>query len=173
MYILCKICGEKVKTQPSRPRKCCSRKCAFKLHSQVMKGRPSHMKGKKHSLETIEKLRRNNNSPRGKKSHLWRGGMIKKGCVLCKALFEVKQSRKNKAKYCSSKCYWKWMEDNTTGKNNNSFKGGKRINYHGYITIYSPGHPHKDCQGYVLEHRLIMEKKLRRFLEPREVVHHI
>lgn len=42
----------------------------------------------------------------------------------------------------------------------------------GYWYILSPEHPNKTQMGYVCEHRLVMEKKIGRFLERREVVHH-
>lgn len=42
----------------------------------------------------------------------------------------------------------------------------------GYILIYMPGHPHAQKQGYVLEHRLVMEKHLGRYLTKGEDVHH-
>ena len=57
------------------------------------------------------------------------------------------------------------------------WKGGKIIRRHGYVMIYSPDHPHKVSTGgragYVLEHRLVMEKEIGRYLIPGEVVHHI
>jgi len=54
----------------------------------------------------------------------------------------------------------------------NHWKGGKTI-IDGYVHIYSPDHPNKRKDKYVCEHRLIMEKKIGRYLDKKEVVHHI
>ena len=59
------------------------------------------------------------------------------------------------------------------GKKHPKWKGGRKINSSGYVCIYTPTHPNKRGDNYVLEHRLIMEKKLQRYLENNEVVHHI
>jgi len=53
------------------------------------------------------------------------------------------------------------------GENNPAWKGGKHKNSHGYIII------NRFHNKYILEHRLIMAKYLKRCLIPEEVVHHI
>lgn len=73
------------------------------------------------------------------------------------------------------------------GKDNPSWKGGRRIDENGYIRLLLPDHPFaKD--GYVAEHRLNVEKRTKRYfpnhplliqvdgvsyLDPKSVVHHI
>lgn len=59
------------------------------------------------------------------------------------------------------------------GKNNGRWKGGKAKHSSGYILLKSQNHPFKNNHGYVLAHRLVMEKHLGRYLLPVEVVHHI
>ena len=52
-----------------------------------------------------------------------------------------------------------------------AWKGGKRTRQ-GYVMLYMPDYPSSACDGYVCEHRLIMEKHLGRYLEKWELVHH-
>lgn len=62
---------------------------------------------------------------------------------------------------------------------NPAWRGGRKIRKDGYVLVMAPeGHPYpinsgKNKTGYILEHRLIMEQHLGRYLEPTEVVHHI
>jgi len=46
-------------------------------------------------------------------------------------------------------------------------------NWYGYVLVYNPTHPSCDSRGYVREHRVVMEKKLGRYLSGTEHVHHI
>jgi uncharacterized protein (DUF1330 family) len=59
------------------------------------------------------------------------------------------------------------------GPNSNKWKGGHHKNTEGYILVSSPYHPHCNSNGYVMEHRLVMEKHLGRYLRRDEQVHHI
>jgi hypothetical protein len=58
------------------------------------------------------------------------------------------------------------------GDNHWNWKGGVRVNGSGYIVIYKPHYHSADKKGYVLEHRLVMEKYLNRYLQKREHIHH-
>lgn len=59
------------------------------------------------------------------------------------------------------------------GKRSGHWKGGKLLTEFGYCYIYSPEHQNNNSKGYVAEHRLVMEKKINRYLTKKEVVHHI
>lgn len=59
------------------------------------------------------------------------------------------------------------------GWKSGKWNGGKRIRHDGYIQILSPEHPHCSKDGYVMEHRLVMEQILGRYLSEEEIVHHI
>ena len=64
-------------------------------------------------------------------------------------------------------------EQSKYGEESPNWKGGRRKHREGYIRIFSPTHPNKDCDGYIFEHRLVIEKHIGRTLLKSEVVHHI
>lgn len=53
------------------------------------------------------------------------------------------------------------------------WKGGRRPGPGGYVMVYQPNHPRRNRAKYVLEHILIAEKALGRFLPVDAEVHHV
>lgn len=60
-----------------------------------------------------------------------------------------------------------------SGANNYHWSGGRKKHSGGYVLVYAPDHPCKDRNGFVLEHRLVMEKSIGRVLTDKDIVHHI
>lgn len=81
----------------------------------------------------------------------------------------VSQNTKNKI----SKTLKGRKRPELTGQKHPLWKGGRKISKIGYVSFYQPNHPFANHDGYVYEHRIMMEKLLNRYLEPKEVVHHI
>lgn len=73
------------------------------------------------------------------------------------------------ARFCSVSC--KALVYNQRERHPN-WRGGKRVTDHGYVMVRSAEHPHA-INGYVYEHRLVMESVLGRMLESDEEVHHV
>ncbi len=59
------------------------------------------------------------------------------------------------------------------GKEASNWRGGKKTSGSGHVQIYTPDHPFADRKGYVMKHRLVIEKHLGRYLAQEEIVHHI
>lgn len=59
------------------------------------------------------------------------------------------------------------------GKDNPNWKGGRIVRVDGYSFIKTHSHPFRNKQNYILEHRVIVEKYLKRYLKKNEQVHHI
>lgn len=60
-----------------------------------------------------------------------------------------------------------------SGKNHHNWKGGKISKGNGYVGIWKPEHYKADKQGYVYEHTLVMEQKIKRKISKEEEIHHI
>ena len=59
-----------------------------------------------------------------------------------------------------------------SGPKNYHWSGGRKKHSQGYILVYAPDHPCRDRNGFVLEHRLVMEQHIGRLLDESEIVHH-
>ncbi|NCD13365.1 MAG: HNH endonuclease [Epsilonproteobacteria bacterium] len=60
-----------------------------------------------------------------------------------------------------------------SGENAANWKGGRKKTQKGYVLILKKDHPRSSKAGYIMEHRLVMENHLKRYLRSDEVVHHI
>lgn len=60
-----------------------------------------------------------------------------------------------------------------SGSRNGMWKGGRVYHKKGYVALKADDHPYRNNAGYVLEHRLVMEKAIGRYLKLDEDVHHI
>jgi HNH endonuclease len=60
-----------------------------------------------------------------------------------------------------------------SGQTHSCWKGGRIIDSNGYVKIWKPEHPYCQSDGYVFEHRLVLEEKLGRYLTEEEQTHHI
>lgn len=52
------------------------------------------------------------------------------------------------------------------------YGGHKKKRSDGYIAVYCPNHPLANKDGYVMEHILVMEEAIGRYITREEVVHH-
>lgn len=109
--------------------------------------------------------------------------MKKANCQTCNKEFSFHSSNQP-GKYCSRECHHKSMEGvyklnagsvkkGDKGSKSIAWKGGRNITSDGYVQIYKPEHPNCDVNNYMLEHRLIVEKYISRYLKLEEIVHHI
>lgn len=58
------------------------------------------------------------------------------------------------------------------GEKHYKWKGGRSRATGGYVWVYAPLHPRRTVNNRVLEHRLVMEQHLGRYLTAEEIVHH-
>ena len=140
----CHICKKKFSVFPSTSfQRFCSLKCM----------------GKYRSLTYV-----------GKHHPMWR--RITKNCVICSKQFVCKRAYRTTRKTCSRSCVKIYFRNIFLREKSCRWKGGRKVRKRGYISVLCPSHPYAN-DGYILEHRIIMEKKLKRILKPTEVVHHI
>ena len=103
----------------------------------------------------------------------WVNSGNKVNCIVCnkeirRADWEVKDRQYH---FCSIECRGKYMSTRTKEKHP-LYKGRWKTSDR-YILIHLPEHPFADKAGYVKEHRLIVEKKIGRYLTKEEVIHHM
>lgn len=96
--------------------------------------------------------------------------ILKRHPVSKESRLKMSIAAKKRKRYPPSIETRKKMSESHTGIRIN-WKGGRRI-HQGYIMLYNKEHPN-NRGGYIFEHRIVMEKKLGRYLEKDEFVHHL
>ncbi len=133
------------------------------------------LKRNNESLKNIMKSRDKTNFKRGEGHYKWKGGDIDVLCSYCRKKIKkpsyVVKIRTNL--FCNKQCSGKYSSKYIRKENHPNWKGGVRKTSCGYIIISCQEHPNKDSQGYIREHRLVVEKFIGRYLTKKEVVHHI
>ena len=91
---------------------------------------------------------------------------------------KIKMSNNSLGKHFSRKSEFNkgripWNKGKKGLQKSPNWNGGIMHHTEGYILILKPEHPFCTKNGYVFEHRLVMEKHLGRYLKQKEVIHHI
>lgn len=124
----CKQCGKEFEVEPYRKDSAsfCSKECQGKWMSENMKGKNHPFHGKHHTKEAKEKIRNSeyHQNLEGSNNPNWREKITKK-CEVCGKEFEVKESRKETARFCSQECMLKWRSEKLSGENNPAWKRKK------------------------------------------------
>lgn len=151
---ICVICNGRYHRTGNRDFKTCSMACKAKYNTLIMTGRPQKREGTMIPCKTC-----------GMQFYVSPGQLVHS---------RPSRGKSSPRKYCSQKCRYADPDFSAPvrGENNWNWKGG-RVKCQGYVYVKSHDHPNKNNQGYVMEHRLVMEKKLGRYLLPNEEVHHI
>lgn len=87
-------------------------------------------------------------------------GKNKKICQTCKKVFLPKHTTATKGLYCSHKCFGITQRKPVIMRS-------------GYKYLYLPNHPNASKQGYYAEHRLVVENRIGRYLDKKEIIHHV
>lgn len=83
--------------------------------------------------------------------------------------YKPSPNRLTRGRFCSKDCGGRGQ----LGSKNANWHGGRHKSSKGYVLVYTPSHPNAQAEGYVFEHRLVMEARLGRYLRSDEHIHHI
>lgn len=146
-------CGKQIKAQGSSVPK----SCGCLTGSLISKSRFKDLSGKIFGqLKVIKKIGRDKNN-----NALWE-------CLcVCGKSRNFTTATLNGGDRTSCGC-----GANYKGENHYGWKGGRRTDKSGYVYVKVQNHPFSTAKNEILEHRLVMEKHIGRYLLPTEEVHH-
>lgn len=114
---------------------------------------------------------------------------VDKTCPVCNTVFAVAKARGDTAVCCSLSCANKLpSRKHSSGTEHYLWKGGQSEHTDGYLYVKVEGHPYSGSIGYVFEHRVVMETRMRKevpehrflinhagvlYLRPEIEIHHI
>ena len=111
--------------------------------------------------------------------HLKKFGIKTRDCHDYPTSEKSREHMRRLGKMCKGKVMSDEVKKKISAANKGRFKKPSQYGGHsknrgdGYISVYCPSHPFCSKDGMVMEHRLVMEKHLGRYLNQGEVVHHI
>lgn len=96
---------------------------------------------------------------------------VRRVCERCGTTYKISPSQQylRAARFCSHRC----LGDASIKRPLERQHNGRcaRLSQYGYVMLWEPTHPHA-MKGWILEHRLIVERRLGRLLHSNEHVHH-
>lgn len=172
----CKQCGGEGQHYPSQPRQFCSMSCRSKWRAD---NHPGDMPRKPRRGTTAPcpncgvNVYRSTGQTRTYCSRECKAQAARRSvevrCAICGVTFDAPPS--SNRLYCSRACYLTSRSSRSIGREHN---GRPVIRWStGYLFIYEPEHPNAYADGWVAEHRWLMEQHLGRMLTAGEHVHHI
>ena len=87
-------------------------------------------------------------------------------CAKCEKPFEAHGCHAHRRKYCTKACRnaaWSSRSKGHRKQVANGLRVGITQHTDGYLLVWSPDHPFSGSSGYVMEHRLVMERWLRSY----------
>lgn len=103
-----------------------------------------------------------------------RTNYIKCKCGNCNVMIAEYDNKGRKRRYeLGHYVHFRKKENRLYGEKHPRYKGHRWKHKHGYIYVKIGNHPRARKDGYVLEHILVLEKKLGRYLTKDEQSHHI
>lgn len=179
----CELCGKGFSHWPSRSRRFCSGSCRSKVQARAQRagGRMNGRRktgqirqcvvcGKDVYVKLFEqRLGLHRCCSRACQAKWAARNSVKRPCEWCGQEMKMSPSRAGVQRFCSRACH---MEGSRTNFLDTVHNGRRARNFKGYVWVWEPDYP-KSYQGWVPEHRLIMQKIVGRELERHEHVHHI